>query len=109
MNKLDIDSNTIKEIVTVFEEQCTDKAFIKESELYTAFTRDREGFDMYGRYPLVLVNKEIVQLYLSRLTLKIKKHSICNFVEDYFLMMKDALSLTLLQNNLPIMSSSFFC
>ena len=67
MDQLNIDSYSINQQVSQFIEKCGDDKDIKKSETYQTLAKDQRAFESYGRYPLVLINKEIVKylIYLD--------------------------------------------
>jgi hypothetical protein len=60
MDTLEIDSYSIATAVDAFLEKCEESP--AKSDLYNSLDRDRKAFASYGRFPLLLINKEIVLL-----------------------------------------------
>jgi hypothetical protein len=93
MNKLEIDSFSINTAISSFLERCANDDELKtvsKSELYTTLEKDQNAFVNYGRYPLLLLNKQIVSYCLHSSSIKTKTTLLVNFAERFHYKMKDA-------------------
>jgi len=72
MTRIGIEASTISKNIDEFITTCsknptdpTYKTFIESSSIYSGISTEKDAFYIYGRYPLVLLNKEIVNIHIN--------------------------------------------